>query len=437
MSDFVQYIETPKGKFLLKNARRAFAPYNLPTSHDSDVCLEDFQTLYEVIQVPAGDAKNDGAPSMLEAEAAFRRAEAAFRDQLPELPSIIDDDTGASAAGSLGKRSRQDAGAGTRASGSFQSEGISSGAATFAFGGAARKETSTGASMEDVPRSNGKAPVRRLGMTEADLARAHGVLDLAAPKTAIEFLEDKPLDVRMYTPLLADMHNGVRKVLDAVNTVAGEVFEFEGDFFELSPEAVDVLPTTPLFATCDVESGSRLLHRLETAHAAGAALRAKNLRCQRAFWLANHTPGCNWDTWEQLLHREAHDRGADLSNPCFVPLTTWEEQVKAAIIAARQESAALSKDGKTLLGPVLPRLQARHNGTRGKGNQEWRPKDTTGYRGGGKPFGDRQSGGRNSGQRPGGGRERRPHNRGKENARNKNAASPPAPKGGAKPASDP
>ena len=43
--------------------------------------------------------------------------------------------------------------------------------------------------------------------------------------------------------------------------------------------------------------------------------------------------------------------------------------MKAAIIAARQESAALSKDGKTLFSPVLPRLllclcETRNSNTR-------------------------------------------------------------------------
>jgi hypothetical protein len=44
--------------------------------------------------------------------------------------------------------------------------------------------------------------------------------------------------------------------------------------------------------------------------------------------------------------------------------------VKAAIVAARQETVAFSKDGKTLrlFGPVLPRLQARYN--HGKGG-DW------------------------------------------------------------------
>ena len=84
------------------------------------------------------------------------------------------------------------------------------------------------------------------------------------------------------------------------------------------------------------------------------------MRTQRIFWLGNHTTGANWDTVEQLLFCAAEDEGANICNPCFTPLTSWEEQAKAAIMAARQESLGLAKDGKTLLGPVLPRLLAQH-----------------------------------------------------------------------------
>jgi hypothetical protein len=52
----------------------------------------------------------------------------------------------------------------------------------------------------------------------------------------------------------------------------------------------------------------------------------------------NHTPGRNWDTHEQLEFRVRAAQDAR---------NRREEQVKAAIIAARQESAGLSKDGKT------------------------------------------------------------------------------------------
>jgi hypothetical protein len=202
-------------------------------------------------------------------------------------------------------------------------------------------------------------------MSDSDLARACTAMDMPTAKVTPPFLVDKPLDVRMYTPLLVDLYASVRKMAEGISLLAKEVYVFEGDFLELSLAAVATLPTTPLFASCDTTTGSRLLHRLETLHAVAVQLRAKNLRCQRGVWLANHTPGCNWDTWEQLCHREDQDAGADLCNPCFTRLASWEEQVKAAIVAARQEAAALSKDGKTLLGPILPRLLARH--TNGKG----------------------------------------------------------------------
>ena len=83
--------------------------------------------------------------------------------------------------------------------------------------------------------------------------------------------------------------------------------------------------------------------------------------------MGNHTAGCkfacNWDTWKQLVLRENEDTWADLCNPLYTPLATWEDLEKAAIVAARQESVALSKGGKTLLGPALPRLLqvARHH----------------------------------------------------------------------------
>ena len=45
--------------------------------------------------------------------------------------------------------------------------------------------------------------------------------------------------------------------------------------------------------------------------------------------------GANWDTVEQLLFRESEDAGANICNPGFTgtPLTTWEEQVKAASLS--------------------------------------------------------------------------------------------------------
>ena len=199
------------------------------------------------------------------------------------------------------------------------------GSANVTFGGGRTPGTTTAEAAEEEDPSPPKR--KRLGMSDVDLSRACTIMDMPAARVTPQFLVDKPLDVRMYTPLLIDLYSSVRKMIEGIALLAKEIYVFEGDFLELSPAAVADLPTTKLFASCDIESGSRLLHRLEAAHAVASALRAKNLRCQRAFWLANHTPGCNWDTWEQLCHREEQDAGADLCNPCFTPLTTWEEPV--------------------------------------------------------------------------------------------------------------
>jgi hypothetical protein len=105
--------------------------------------------------------------------------------------------------------------------------------------------------------------------------------------------------------------------------------------------------------------------------------------------------------------------------------------VKAAIIGARQENAAFAKDGKTLLGPVLPRLQARHG--HGGARQDGRDKGAGGGRGDDKPPAARHF--------VPNGRRAFTHNQrerrtamvahGKENKR-KNAPSPPAQAPGAK-----
>ena len=225
----------------------------------------------------------------------------------------------------------------------------------------------------------------RLGMSESDLSRACTAVNVIPnARVTPQFLVDKPLDVRLYTPLLVDLYSSVRKVNEEISRLASEVYEFEGDFLDLSSPAAAALSTTPLVASLDTTGGSRFFHKLDLLREAAVTLKAKNLRTQRAFWLANHTPGCNWDTWDQLVYREEQDAGADICNPGFTPLVTWEDQVKAAIVGARQEAAGLSKDGKSLLGPVLPRLLAKHGQGRGgtdqRGGNGWRG-NGNGYKG--------------------------------------------------------
>ena len=423
MSDQKAYIETNVGKTALKHAKALLRKNGVQDSNEDEISIEDFVSAVSGIAVPAsvGDGGLVLSPEMTAARENF---DAIFNKFISDYVDSHDGDDDVMADDGAAAR-------GAPASAKLLVRGME-GSANVTFGGGRTPGTTTAEAAEEEDPSPPKR--KRLGMSDADLSRACTIMDMPAARVTPQFLVDKPLDVRMYTPLLIDLYSSVRKMTDGVALLAKEIFVFEGDFLELSPAAVADLPTTKLFASCDIESGSRLLHRLEAAHAVASALRAKNLRCQRAFWLANHTPGCNWDTWEQLCHREDQDAGADLCNPSFTPLTSWEEQVKAAIVAARQESAALSKDGKTLLGPVLPRLLARHHNGHGK-NAEWRNKGPIHNKGGDKPrptgfFAARRN---NRGGKPTGAS-------GKENS-GKNAATPPAQKPGAaaaagKPAGD-
>jgi hypothetical protein len=120
---------------------------------------------------------------------------------------------------------------------------------------------------------------------------------------------------------------------------------------------------TQLVMSMNTAKGSRFFHSLKLLRKLAARLKEQIIGTQWMFWLTNHTPSCSWDTYEQLEYHSNQDARAFLCNPGFAPLKTWEEQVKAAIIAASQESTGLSKDGRTLLRPVLPRLMAKQNQT--------------------------------------------------------------------------
>ena len=416
----MKYIDTPNGKMNLKFASARLVKAGLPAAGDNSIItLEDFVENVSTMVVPKSVELKMAAPEMVEARDNLAQVEDSFREfarpaQQTELMEVEDGAPPATDDRMGGSSSTPSLRVHVAATGNNN-------ASLTVTAGSAGASSSTGGAPGD---SVAGAKRSRIGMTESDLSRACTIMDLPAARVTPQFLVDKPLDVRLYTPLLVDLYANVRKVAEGISLLAHEIYTFEGDFLELSPAAVAALPTTALYASCDTTSGSRLLHRMEAVHAAAAIMRAKNLRCQRAFWLANHTPGCNWDTWDQLCHREAEDAGADLCNPCFTPLTTWEEQVKAAIVAARQEAAALSKDGKTLLGPVLPRLLARQN--HGK-SPEWRSKGATSNSHGGQQA-RRATFARRTHASPTG--ARKPGATGKEHARGKG----PGAAAGAKPA---
>lgn len=102
-----------------------------------------------------------------------------------------------------------------------------------AAGGPSSSQATEAAAAADFPSGVKRA---RLGMTDADLARACTSADMPAARVTPQFLVDKPLDVRMYTPLLIDLYTSVRKVNEGISRLAAEIFQFEGEFLDL-PEA--------------------------------------------------------------------------------------------------------------------------------------------------------------------------------------------------------
>ena len=66
----------------------------------------------------------------------------------------------------------------------------------------------------------------------------------------------------------------------------------------------------------------RLFRKLEECRAAAVALRDVTIRTQKASRLVDHTAGCAPLTYQQLLFREEHDRGAALSDPNLAALET-------------------------------------------------------------------------------------------------------------------
>ena len=206
-------------------------------------------------------------------------------------------------------------------------------------------------------------------MSKQDLSRACTAMEICCHRETPRFLVDKPLDVWMYTPELVALYTCSREVTSTMGKLAAELIKFEGDFLEMSSPDFEKAEHTPLTKSMDVTAGSQMFCWLDELLSTWIRLRAQTLRTQRLFWLGNHTTGANWDTVEQMLFRAAEDEGANICNPSFTPLSSWEEQVKAAIISARQENLCLAKDGKILLGQVLPRLLARH----GKGAPGGKP----------------------------------------------------------------
>jgi hypothetical protein len=274
------------------------------------------------------------------------------------------------------------------------------------------------------------------------VARAVANVDFTATGARIlpQFLANKPLDVTLYTPELLKMFRASHAASATISALGTMLHQFEGDYLALSSAAATSAPATALGMSVPQASRASIGAQLEQCRAAHTALRDTTNRTQRIFWLGNHTTHCDWSTVEQLKFREEHDLYAQEIDPNFVALETWDDQVKAAMVGTKQDKLGLTKDGKSLIGPICPRLLAQQGRNRGDGSSRGGFHQTGGYstgRGGGtgppgSPYGQwrtqtftpnqKESGGRGA-PRGGSARGRGGRGKGKENRPQKGGAS--------------
>ena len=137
---------------------------------------------------------------------------------------------------------------------------------------------------------------------------------LGAQATTPNILEGKPLDVKLYTQHLLNVYESSRKYQTAVTRLAGNFISFEGELSELSEVAYSGSPLAPLMRqdhtrtpVCWEDLRVSVFSSLNECRLRAASLREHVLTCQRTFWLANHTQGCDWNTVQQLEFRQQHD----------------------------------------------------------------------------------------------------------------------------------
>ena len=118
-------------------------------------------------------------------------------------------------------------------------------------------------------------------------------------------------------------------------------YQFDGQLCELSCEQfadagfVEELSFDELPATVREHLDATAV-RLEKVRAAAADLtRGFTTQC-RFFWCANHRPGCDWRTIEQIQHRRGADAWNGAMDDSVVPIESWNDQIAAAMLDLNQ-----------------------------------------------------------------------------------------------------
>ena len=185
--------------------------------------MEDFVSAVSGILVPKilGDNGDIMSPEMIEARKNIDAILDSFLSDHTNIKAPMEDKGGEeSAAGPHGQP----------ASARIHVQGMA-GSASFSFQDGRPSGSSSGGAANASADASTAPKRQRLGMSEADLSSACTVMDMPAARARVtpQFLVDKPLDVRMCTPLLVHLYASVRKVTEGIALLTKEVVMFEGD----------------------------------------------------------------------------------------------------------------------------------------------------------------------------------------------------------------
>jgi uncharacterized membrane protein YgcG len=238
-----------------------------------------------------------------------------------------------------------------------------------------------------------------------------------------EFAASSSVAGEIFTPILADLNVDVGSVASALHSIAAATLDVPvsvDTFLDMTEEMF--VQSAVLADASDVATREELLatireieFRTTLARRAVVKLKASMLLTHRINWLANHTPGANWETARQLLWRGRHDAAHMYADPDAVKLSTWPEKVANAMAIAN-EGRIVNKEGKSL-GPVCPGLKryqfsagrgGRGGGRGGKGTGRGGQNGGNGGRGPYKPTGPPKGQGQGGGNKRARGKENRP-----------------------------
>ena len=286
---------------------------------------------------------------------------------------------------------------------------------------------------EDGERPRMAPPLQNISLTAAAENMADSVARImAAKKEEDALLAGANLDVRMYTPELLEHFRQARALLSGIEAFAAACSQVLTPVLD---KPADEFLVAPLSSMGRVTPRPVIDHMFGLHRLARLVVESTN-RIQRIFLLGNHTTACNWETVEQLLFRERADKSRAAFDINLVPLSSWEDKVKAAIIACKRDREGLTKDNKALVGPLCPTQQLRaktgapRGGGQAKGGNGARGFGRGGHNNWGTPKASQGNGGRDWGTpKPGRGAGRSGGGRGggrggsanKENPRQNNA----------------